>query len=132
MSVPPPAANGTTILIVRVCDQAVSSSAANAATTAITTPQIGRLIIRRYRSAAAASAADLRLQCRDLLLAARREHADLAAARIGHHHLQRLARTFEHGDVARLGPARRQVEQGPLVCSRIPLRDLVGAPQVGP
>src|SRR5262245_8499878 len=98
MSVPPPGANGTTILIVRACDHAPwPYDATIAAATA--SAQISRSIIRRSRSGTAL-AADLRLQCRDLLFTARREHADLAAARIGHHHLQRLARTFEHGDVA--------------------------------
>ena len=39
---------------------------------------------------------------------------------------------FEQRDVARLGAARRQVEQCPLVRARIVFGDLVGAPQIGP
>src|SRR5262249_34926857 len=78
------------------------------------------------------SARDLRLEGCDLALAARGEHADLAGAVIGHDHLQRLARLFEDRDVARLGAARGQVEQRPLVGGRIVFGHLVRAPQIGP
>src|SRR5689334_10873696 len=60
----------------------------------------------------------LRLQRCDLGLGARRQHADLAAARVRHDHLHRLARTLQDRDVAGLGTARRQVEQRPLVGRR--------------
>src|SRR3954465_10916708 len=53
----------------------------------------------------------LRLERRNLSLGARRQHAYLAAAGIGHDHLQRLARTLQDRDVAGLGAARRQIEQ---------------------
>src|SRR5215468_2918884 len=75
---------------------------------------------------------DLRLECRDLRLGARRQHPHLAAARIRHDDLHRLTRTLQDRDVAGLRAAGRQVEQGPLVRGRIVLADLVGAPQVGP